>query len=313
MTKRTLDSFFVTPESKRKKTEKVQIIDIDESPPRVIVAKATKEEPIELDLDDEIQSTPKAEAVAKSVEVPVLSSTGFSLTSGHDLKPSGPPSRHPSYPFPIPSLPSQFDQALGPSKPPRMINDDVDLDLVCYEPYMAAGLARIYGEFLRKELPFYRVQYKINRFGKETEINTPRYTTVFGIDDTSRFSPEGEILDTRTGRPALKNKYKTCQPRPIPQCLRALLDATANATGTEYNFALVNYYASGQDSISFHSDDEGFLEKEPAIASFSFLGTRDFLLRHKPRKDTERTDEERKREEKPMKFVLTSGTLILMK
>jgi hypothetical protein len=59
------------------------------------------------------------------------------------------------------------------------------------------------------------------------------------------------------------------------------------------------------------------LEKEPAIASFSFLGARDFLLKHKPAKRAEGEGEGGKgkkgEEEKPMKFNLTGGTLILMR
>jgi hypothetical protein len=56
------------------------------------------------------------------------------------------------------------------------------------------------------------------------------------------------------------------------------------------------------------------LEIEPAIASFSFLGARDFLLKHKPVKEQGQPVEGAKKgEEKPMKFNLTSGTLILMR
>jgi alkylated DNA repair dioxygenase AlkB len=87
------------------------------------------------------------------------------------------------------------------------------------------------------------------------------------------------------------------------------------ATGTEYNFCLVNFYATGSDSISYHSDDEHFLGPNPAIASFSFLATRDFLMRHKPVKDASSTTErsEKGPQEKPLKFTLKSGTMILMR
>lgn len=98
------------------------------------------------------------------------------------------------------------------------------------------------------------------------------------------------------------------------------------ATGTVYNYALVNYYATGSDSISYHSDDEHFLEKEPAIASFRFLGVRDFLLKHKPpghdkgkSKAQEEADdpafmaEIAKAAGSPLKFSLRPGTMILMR
>jgi hypothetical protein len=346
-TKRTLDAFFAAPKPKKRqkqsglyKQDSKGVIDLDRSPsPSSSRLPSTKveDEPIVI-LSDEEGDVQPAQTPEPSKDKPTvfLSSTGFAITApDRDESPSAAPSDHPAYPFSIPALPRYLCDNLKPNKEPRVINDGIDLDLLCYEPYMSANLARDYGEFLRRELPFYRVQYKINRFGKETEINTPRYTvsrrsfvrfhlptthrlisqTVFGIDDTSRFSPEGVILDARTSKPCLPTKYKTCRPRPIPQSLATLLDATAKATNTSYNFALVNYYASGQDSISFHSDDEIFLEKEPAIASFSFLGTRDFLLKHKPVKRAGEEDGQGKKseEDKPMKFNLTGGTLILMR
>ena len=51
-------------------------------------------------------------------------------------------------------------------------------------------------------------------------------------------------------------------------------------TGATFNFALVNYYASGSDSISFHSDSESFLGPNPTIASLSLGAPRDFHMRH---------------------------------
>lgn len=68
----------------------------------------------------------------------------------------------------------------------------------------------------------------------------------------------------------------------------------------------MNYYASGADSISYHSDDERFLGANPAIASFSLGAQRDFLLKHKPVKCEAAPD-------KPMKFPLASGDMILMR
>lgn len=84
-------------------------------------------------------------------------------------------SRHAGYPFPIPCLPSNLS-SLQPASKPEEINDKPDLELLIYEPYLDRKQARQYGEFLRAELPFYRVTYTLKRYGKETVINTPRYT-----------------------------------------------------------------------------------------------------------------------------------------
>jgi alkylated DNA repair dioxygenase AlkB len=108
---------------------------------------------------------------------------------------------------------------------------------------------------------------------------------VFGIDSTSIFSEDGStILDSITNQPIPKQRYKAYAPRPIPACLQVLKDAVSKATSEHYNFVLVNYYASGIDSISPHSDDEHFLAPKPCIASLSLGARRDFVLKHKPPK-----------------------------
>ena len=48
-------------------------------------------------------------------------------------------------------------------------------------------------------------------------------------------------------------------PRKIPQTLQTLVDAVSDATGTDFNFVLMNFYQDGTHSISYHSDDEKFL------------------------------------------------------
>ena len=86
------------------------------------------------------------------------------------------------------------------------------------------------------------------------QVRTPRYTTVFGVDDTSRFDEAGEVVDVKTQAQVKNDKnYSKYPPRPIPKCLDDLRISTEAATGCKFNFCLVNYYASGADSISYHS------------------------------------------------------------
>ncbi|KIE01849.1 DNA repair family protein, partial [Metarhizium majus ARSEF 297] len=217
-------------------------------------------------------------------------------------------SAHPAYPFPIANLPALMmrDVASLPARPGRRINDQPDLDLLYFEPYIPAYLGKQMFDFLRSELPFYRVEYDIKRGGYQTHIVTPRWTTVFGLDDTSYFDAGGTVTDKSSTMKANDKRYDRYPPRPIPQCLdvlrksteaatnckfnfclvnyyaSALRKSTEAATNRKFNFCLVNYYASGADSISFHSDDERFLGAEPAIASFSLGARRDFLMKHKP-------------------------------
>lgn len=217
-------------------------------------------------------------------------------------------STHSTYPFAVPHLPTEIVETLNfaPADEGKIINDKPDLDLLYFQPYIQKEISRDFFEFLRSELFFYRVKYTIKRGPTETLINTPRYTTVFGIDETSRFDDQGKIVDATSNKPVSKDAYK-CQPRPLPQCLDVLRQLTENATDCKFNFALVNYYASGDDSISYHSDDERFLGSLPAIASFTLGAQRDFLMKHKP---TERKDDS---ETKPMKLPLGSGDMVLMK
>ncbi|KAF4819658.1 DNA oxidative demethylase ALKBH2 [Colletotrichum siamense] len=222
-------------------------------------------------------------------------------------------STHPNYPCPILELAPSISKELSslPARPGREIDDQPDLDLLYFEPYVPSYLAKDLFEFLRAELPFYRVEYDINRGGIKTHIRTPRWTTVFGLDDTARFDEDGSVVDIKSGFKVEDKRYERYLPRPIPKCLDDLRRSTEAATDCKFNFCLVNYYASGTDSISFHSDDERFLGPDPAIASFSLGARRDFLMKHKPiPPDPENPD---KPAPKQLKLPLGSGDMILMR
>lgn len=68
-----------------------------------------------------------------------------------------------------------------------------------------------------------------------------------------------------------------------------------------FNSVLLNYYRDEHDSMGFHSDDEAELGPRPVIASLSLGATREFVFKHKHRKDL-----------KPFKLPLESGSLLLM-
>lgn len=230
-------------------------------------------------------------------------------------------SSHPAYPFAIADLLPEVSEALNftPASEGQTINDRPDLDLVYFQPYIPSPTSRHLFDYLRRELFYYRVKYTIKRGPVETQVNTPRFTTVFGVDATARFLPDGSIADAATGRPVSRDAYK-CRPRPMPAALAALRALTERATGCGdgdggrdggFNFALVNYYAGGDDSISYHSDDERFLGPEPAIASFSLGARRDFLLKHKPTPPTDGTAEAK--QQAPLKLALGTGDMVLMR
>ncbi|KHN94172.1 DNA repair family protein [Metarhizium album ARSEF 1941] len=221
-------------------------------------------------------------------------------------------SEHPSYPFPMANLPAPMarDVSSLPARPGKGINDRPDLDLLHFQPYIPTYMANEMFDFLRSELPFYRVEYEAKRGGLKTHITTPRWTTVFGLDDTSYFDARGSVTDKLSTVKANDRRYDRYPPRPIPQCLDTLRKSTEAATGCKFNFCLVNYYASGADSISFHSDDERFLGAEPAIASFSLGARRDFLMKRRPPRPGESAVA---KHAKGVKLTLGSGDMILMR
>ena len=52
-------------------------------------------------------------------------------------------------------------------------------------------------------------------------------------------------------------------------------------TKTVFNACLLNLYHSGNEGVSWHSDDEAALEKYGIIASLSLGAERDFIFKHK--------------------------------
>lgn len=267
MSKRTLDAFFSPPNKKPR--QELQTLSRKVSPP------------------------PPGKHPVRRAETDIVASTGSKSDTA---------TAHAGYAFPILDLPSSISGQLEElllSASGKSINNQPHLDLLYFEPLIPRPTADELFKFLRSSLPFYRVKYTINRYGKSFDINTPRYTTVYGLDETSRFessistsseSPQTKLLTTRIVESATQSKevppgkYSSCivPPRPVPPCLEMLKNLTEALTNDTYNIVLVNYYSSGQDSISYHSDDERFLGDKPTIASFSLGARRDFLMKHKP-------------------------------
>jgi alkylated DNA repair dioxygenase AlkB len=72
-------------------------------------------------------------------------------------------------------------------------------------------------------------------------------------------------------------------PEPWPEILFAIRRRVEDVAGSPFNTVLVNRYRNGQDTVSWHSDDERDLGSAPIIASVSLGAERDFTLRHNKR------------------------------
>ena len=93
----------------------------------------------------------------------------------------------------------------------------------------------------------------------------------------------------------------TLAPLPWTATLLRVKQRVEHLTAARFNSVLLNYYRNGQDSMGLHSDDEPELGSQPVIASLSVGAERTFILRHKT-----------KRNLKPLRMALASGSLLLM-
>ncbi|WIA08695.1 hypothetical protein OEZ85_008120 [Tetradesmus obliquus] len=72
----------------------------------------------------------------------------------------------------------------------------------------------------------------------------------------------------------------TLQPHPWSAAVLEVKAAVEQLAGCAFNSCLLNHYRSGEDHMSWHSDNEPLYGQQPVIASVSFGDTRDFVLRH---------------------------------
>jgi len=109
-------------------------------------------------------------------------------------------------------------------------------------------------------------QEHIKVYGKEIAI--PRLTAWYGDPDMD-YSYSG-----------IKNSPKAWNAE-----LLNLKTKVESVAGVNFNSVLLNRYRNGNDSVSWHSDDEPELGKNPIIASLNLGATRNFQLRHKETKE----------------------------
>ncbi|WWC61047.1 uncharacterized protein I303_103625 [Kwoniella dejecticola CBS 10117] len=264
-----------------------------------------KAEDVNSEIEPIVESQAQSQLVdhnEKNGEAGVDSKNGKSADEDLDLDlnldNAWPPPNHPyhpppnptyNHPIPIGPIPSELQPIHFNTKPKIINNPITELDLVYYKRFIDPKLSsKALMNYLLNNLPWYRVKYMV----RGMHINTPRYTTVFGKDST----------------PTPWSGYQKCSPRAIPEVLQRLMRKVEQITGSQFNFCLVNYYASGDDSISYHSDSESFLGLNPTIASLTLGQSRDFLLRHVNYKNHPKTGKEVKVE----KFILEDGDMVVM-
>ena len=105
-------------------------------------------------------------------------------------------------------------------------------------------------------------QEEIKLYGKV--IPLPRLTAWFG-DEGKTYMYSGITVKPEPWTPTLLE-------------IKSRIEEVSNVT---FNSVLLNYYRNERDSVSWHSDDEPELGKNPTIGSVSFGDVRTFQLKHK--------------------------------
>ena len=105
-------------------------------------------------------------------------------------------------------------------------------------------------------------QEKIKLYGRT--IPLPRLTAWFG-DEGKTYMYSGI----------------TVEPEPWTPILLEIKSRIEEVSDVTFNSVLLNYYRNERDSVSWHSDDEPELGKNPIIGSVSFGDARTFQLKHK--------------------------------
>lgn len=77
----------------------------------------------------------------------------------------------------------------------------------------------------------------------------------------------------------------TLQPHPWTKELLEIKNKIEPISNEKFNSVLLNLYRDGNDSISWHTDAEKELGRNPVIASINFGASRTFQLRHIETKD----------------------------
>lgn len=104
-------------------------------------------------------------------------------------------------------------------------------------------------------------QESMNMYGKKVDF--PRLTAWYGDNDKP-----------------YKFSGITLQPHPWTSEILAIKNKIEPQAKVIFNSVLLNRYRDGNDSISWHTDAEPELGRNPLIASVNFGDTRKFQLRH---------------------------------
>jgi alkylated DNA repair dioxygenase AlkB len=160
-------------------------------------------------------------------------------------------------------------------------NDGLPANLIVYEAHFfdAEQSSFLLQKFIT-ELPWEQTSRQM--YGKK--IITPRLTAWFG-DPRANYS--------LTVNPSFAS--------PWTDELRMIKDRVDKLSGVSFNIVLLNYYRDGNDSVAWHSDNDGIAGRNKTVASVSFGQPRIFEIRN------------RKDHRIKYSMLLENGSYLLMK
>jgi alkylated DNA repair dioxygenase AlkB len=158
------------------------------------------------------------------------------------------------------------------------LNKIEDGEFQYYSNFFSKTESDKYLEILKKNIHW--KQESMNMYGKI--IDFPRLTAWYG-DNDKPYSFSGITLQPHNWTTEIIEIKKKIEP----------------LSNVVFNSVLLNLYRNGNDSISWHTDAEKELGKNPIIASVNFGSTRKFQLRHTRNKEK-------------LDIELTHGSLLIM-
>ena len=136
----------------------------------------------------------------------------------------------------------------------------LDAEVVLFPDYFSRNEADGFFETFMNEVRWRQDYLQI--YGKKVKL--PRETAWYG-DQGKSYAFSGIELD----------------PNPWIDPLIEVKSRIERVSGADFNSVLLNRYRDGNDSVSWHSDAEPELGKNPVIGSVSFGATRTFVLKHR--------------------------------
>lgn len=152
-------------------------------------------------------------------------------------------------------------------------------EYIYFPNFLNREIANNYLEAFKNKIDW--KQESMNMYGKQ--VMFPRLTSWYG-DNDKPYSFSGITLNPHTWTEELLEIKNLIEP----------------ICEVQFNSVLLNLYRDGNDSISWHTDAEKELGKNPLIASVNFGAERKFQIKHN---DTQEKQE----------IILKHGSLLIMK